>query len=80
MNDMLSWDDVSEETKDRLGKIEQEIRAAYSRKYPDRPPEGWQQHTQKYRPPGSTRLHQVPMPQLLGSLHALWREHEGKSR
>ena len=73
LNESLCWDDLSPETKERLRTIGEEVVAAYRRKYPDRPQEGWAQHTQKYRPPGSAKTHQVPLTQLLASLHRIWQ-------
>jgi len=83
LNESLTWDDVSDETKQRLGTIEEEARMAFARKYPNRDVEEWERKAQKYRPqPGSSargtfRNQQlVPLGDIVKSLFSIWKAHE----
>ena len=61
LNDSITWDDLSPDTKSRLRSLAAEAEAAYARKFPHRRSELWGLRVQKYRPPGSNRLYQVSL-------------------
>ena len=77
LNDSVTWADISPETKGRLRSLAAEAQAAYARKFPHRRSEMWGVRTAKYRPPGSNRLFQVPLLDMVTSLVGIWVENEG---
>lgn len=80
LNPVLSWEDVSLETKLRLKTLPQETEAAFARKYPNRPRSDWGRKTQKYRPPGSTSTVIIPLVQLITSLQDIYYRRESELR
>mmetsp|Transcript_17780 Transcript_17780/g.58183 ORF Transcript_17780/g.58183 Transcript_17780/m.58183 type:complete len:222 (+) Transcript_17780:2455-3120(+) len=79
LNPNLTWDEVSIETKQRLGTLMDEVVTAFVRKYPSRPVEDWTLKLCKYKIPGdfSKTHHKVPLKDVVDSLCRLYAEHEG---
>lgn len=74
LNPKLTLADLGEDTQSRLAGLIEEAKAAFQRKYPNRPPEEWESKTQRYRPPGSNQYWQVPVGDMVSSLAALVEE------
>ncbi|GAB4817186.1 hypothetical protein N2152v2_004232 [Parachlorella kessleri] len=79
LNPALTWADVSQDTKLRLRDLLGETQAAFRRKYPNRPSGDWSKKSQKYRAPGTSATHQVPLDHLVLSLHQMYQRFEGSA-
>lgn len=68
LNPLITWDDVSLETKLRLKTLVQETEAAFLQKYPDCQVSQWENKTQKYQLPGSEASTDVRLADMVYSL------------
>jgi hypothetical protein len=76
LSEGVDWRDVSAETKRRLRRLPQEAAERWRRKHPGRDPRGWAARAQRYRPPGGGGPFDVPLGDLVRSLHAIYLRHE----
>mmetsp|Transcript_35009 Transcript_35009/g.110629 ORF Transcript_35009/g.110629 Transcript_35009/m.110629 type:complete len:332 (-) Transcript_35009:221-1216(-) len=72
LNEAITWDDVSADTKTRLKTLVEETEAAFVQKYPSRRVSDWKYKIQKYRLPGGSRTYMVPLADVVYSLQEIY--------